>query len=115
MSYTLQLPTTIVNDAKLYASSCGTSLGHLVKMYIIELSTRKPDIKKRKLGIAEGECRIPTEAEDRAMDDEIASMFGSAADEVFDRMLVTQARSDGMLLISHDDKVIAYGESVVKV
>ena len=33
----------------------------------------------------------------------------------FDRMLVTQARSDGMLLISHDDKVIAYGESVVKV
>jgi len=62
MSYTLQLPTTIVNDAKLYASSCGTSLGHLVKMYIIELSTRKPDLKKRKLGIAEGECRIPTEA-----------------------------------------------------
>ena len=33
----------------------------------------------------------------------------------FDRMLVTQARSDGMMLISHDDKVIAYGESVVKV
>ena len=33
----------------------------------------------------------------------------------FDRMLVTQARSDGICLISHDDKVIAYGESVVKV
>ena len=38
---------------------------------------------EHELGIAEGECRIPTEAEDRAMDDEIASMFGSAADEVF--------------------------------
>ena len=33
----------------------------------------------------------------------------------FDRMLITQARSDGLLLISHDEKVIAYGESVVKV
>jgi len=33
----------------------------------------------------------------------------------FDRMLVTQARSDGLCLLSHDDKVIAYGESVVKV
>ena len=83
MSYTLQLPTAIVNDAEMYASSCGTSLSHLVKMYIIDLSTRKPETKKRKLGIAEGECRIPTEAEDRAMDDEIASIFGSASDEVF--------------------------------
>ena len=83
MSYTLRLPTAIVNDAKMYASSCGTSLNHLVKMYIIELSTRKPEMKKRKLGIAEGECRIPTEAEDRAMDEEIASLFGAAADEVF--------------------------------
>ena len=75
MSYTLQLPTAIVNDAKIYASSCGTSLNHLVKMYIIELSTRKPEMKKRKLGIAEGECRIPTESEDRVMDEEIAKMF----------------------------------------
>lgn len=33
----------------------------------------------------------------------------------FDRMLITQARSDGLLLISHDEKVIVYGESVVKV
>ena len=33
----------------------------------------------------------------------------------FDRMLVTQARSDGLCLLSHDDKVIAYGESVVRV
>ena len=33
----------------------------------------------------------------------------------FDRMLITQARSDGLYLISHDDKVIAYGEPVVKV
>ncbi len=33
----------------------------------------------------------------------------------FDRMLVTQARSDGLFLLSHDDKVAAYGESVVKV
>ena len=33
----------------------------------------------------------------------------------FDRMLITQARSDGLSLISHDDNVIAYGEPVVKV
>ena len=33
----------------------------------------------------------------------------------FDRMLITQARSDGLLLLSHDNKVIAYGESVVRV
>ena len=33
----------------------------------------------------------------------------------FDRMLITQARSDGLNLISHDDKVIAYGAGVVKV
>ena len=33
----------------------------------------------------------------------------------FDRMLITQARSDGLYLISHDDKVIADGEPVVKV
>ena len=83
MSYTLQLPPAIVKDAKIYASSCGTSLSHLVNMYIIELSTRKPEMKKRKLGIADGECRIPTEDEDRSMDEEIACMFGSASDEVF--------------------------------
>ena len=83
MSYTLQLPPAIVKDAKIYASSCGTSLSHLVTMYIIELSTRKPEMKKRKLGIADGECRIPTEDEDRSMDEEIACMFGSASDEVF--------------------------------
>jgi len=33
----------------------------------------------------------------------------------FDRMLITQARSDGINLISHDDKVVAYGAGVVKV
>ena len=33
----------------------------------------------------------------------------------FDRMLITQARSDGLYLLSHDDKVLAYGASVVKV
>ena len=33
----------------------------------------------------------------------------------FDRMLITQARSDGLCLLSHDDKVIAYGEPVLKV
>ena len=33
----------------------------------------------------------------------------------FDRMLITQARSDGLYLLSHDDKVIAYGASVVRV
>ena len=33
----------------------------------------------------------------------------------FDRMLITQARSDGLILISHDDKVIAYGAGVVRV
>ena len=33
----------------------------------------------------------------------------------FDRMLITQARSEGIGLISHDDKVIAYGYGTVKV
>ena len=33
----------------------------------------------------------------------------------FDRMLITQARTDGLLLSSHDDKVVAYGAGVVKV
>ena len=33
----------------------------------------------------------------------------------FDRMLVSQARSEGIGLISHDDKVIAYGYGIVKV
>lgn len=83
MSYTLQLPSAIIDGAKMYASSCGTTLNRLVQMYVVELSTRKPAIKKRRLGIAEGECRIPTAEEDRIMDEEIANAFGSAADEVF--------------------------------
>jgi len=33
----------------------------------------------------------------------------------FDRMLITQARSEGIGLISHDDRVIAYGYGIVKV
>ena len=33
----------------------------------------------------------------------------------FDRMLITQARSDGLKLVSHDHKVAAYGEAIVKV
>ena len=36
-------------------------------------------MKKRKLGIADGEYRVPTAAEDAAMDSEIAAMFESAA------------------------------------
>lgn len=83
MSYTLQMPATVINDAKTYASSCGTTLAQLLKMYVFELSTRKPAMKKRKLGIAEGECRVPTVEEDHAMDEEIASLFGEAANEVF--------------------------------
>ena len=83
MSYTLQLPATVIDDAKMYASSCGTTLARLLKMYVLELSTRKPSARKRKLGIAEGECHVPTMEEDRLMDEEIASLFGSAADEVF--------------------------------
>ena len=47
------------------------------------LPTRKPERKKRKLGIADGECRIPTMEEDCAMDEEIATIFGGAANEVF--------------------------------
>jgi len=82
MSYTLQLPPTVVEDAKMYASSCGTTLGHLVKMYIIDLSTRKPETAKRKLGIADGEFRVPSEEEDLMMDGEIAAGFEAAADEV---------------------------------
>ena len=83
MSYTLQLPATVIDDAKMYASSCGTTLARLLKMYVLELSTRKPSARKRKLGIAEGECRVPTMEEDRMMDEEIASLFGGSADEVF--------------------------------
>ena len=52
-------------------------------MYVLELSTRKPAAKKRKLGIADGECRVPTMEEDRIMDEEVASLFEGAADEVF--------------------------------
>lgn len=83
MSYTLQLPAAVIEDAKMYASSCGTTLAQLLKMYVLELSTRRPAAKKRKLGIAEGECRIPTLEEDRLMDEEIAGLFEGAADEVF--------------------------------
>ncbi len=82
MSYTLLLPPTVVEDAKMYASSCGTTLGHLVKMYIIDLSTRKPEPAKRKLGIADGEFRIPSDEEDLMMDGEIAAGFEASADEV---------------------------------
>ena len=45
---------------------------------------------------------------------DIANLPGIHNDP-FDRMLITQARSDGLYLLSHDDKVIAYGEPVVKV
>jgi len=83
MSYTLQLPAAIIDDAKMYASSCGTTLAQLLKMYVLELSTRKPATKKRKLGIADGECRVPTMEEDRIMDEEVAGLFEGAADEVF--------------------------------
>ena len=83
MSYTLQSPAAVVDDAKMYASSCGTTLAQLLKMYVLELSTRKPAAKKRKLGIADGECRVPTMEEDRIMDEEVASLFEGAADEVF--------------------------------
>ena len=41
--------------------------------------------------------------------------FPDIHNDPFDRMLITQARSDGLSLISHDDNVIAYGEPVVKV
>lgn len=82
MSYTLQLPAAVVDDAKMYASSCGTTLAQLLKMYVLELSTRRPTAKKRRLGIAAGECRLPTIEEDRLMDEEIASLFEGAADEV---------------------------------
>ena len=46
MSYTLQLPPAVVSDAKVYASSCGTTFSHLVKMCIIELATPKSEMKK---------------------------------------------------------------------
>ncbi len=83
MPYTLQLPPAVVNDAKMYASSHGTTLDHLVKMYIIDLSTRKPETGARKLGIADGEFRMPTDEEDRIMDAEAAAAFKDSADEVF--------------------------------
>ena len=83
MSYTLQLPAAVIDDAKMYASSCGTTLAQLLKMYVLELSTRRPAAKQRKLGIAEGESRIPTLEEDRLMDEEIARLFEGATDEVF--------------------------------
>jgi hypothetical protein len=35
MSYTLQLPATIIDDAKMYASSCGTTLAQLLKLYVL--------------------------------------------------------------------------------
>ncbi len=75
MPYTLQLPPAVVNDAKMYASFYGTTLDHLVKMYIIDLSTRKPKAAIRKLGIADGEVRMPTDEEDRMMDEEAAVAF----------------------------------------
>ena len=83
MSYTLQLPPDVINDAKSYASSCGTTLDCLVRMFVVDLSTRKPQLKKRKLGIAQGEYRIPTLEEDRLMDEEIASSFTEIGNEVF--------------------------------
>ncbi len=83
MPYTLHLPPSVVNDAKMYASSYGTTLDHLVKMYIIDLATRKPEAKARRLGIADGEFRVPTYEEDRIMDEEAAVAFRDAADEVF--------------------------------
>ena len=82
MSYSLQVPSAAVEDAGIYAASCGTTLDRLVKLYIIELSTRKPSAKKRRLGLANGKYRIPTEEEDRAMDLEIQKMFEESADEV---------------------------------
>ena len=33
----------------------------------------------------------------------------------FDRMLITQAREDEMILLTHDDLVASYGESILKV
>jgi len=33
----------------------------------------------------------------------------------FDRMLVTQARSDGMSLVTHDARIAAYGEAIILV
>ncbi len=33
----------------------------------------------------------------------------------FDRMLVTQARSDGMSLVTHDARIAAYGEAIIEV
>ena len=83
MSYTLQLPPSVVNDARRYAISCGTTLNHLVKMFVIDLSTRSPETRKRKLGLADGEFRLPSAEEDRMMDEEIANAFGNSADEIF--------------------------------
>ena len=33
----------------------------------------------------------------------------------FDRMLIAQARADGMSLITHDDTIAKYGDSILKV
>ena len=83
MSYSLQVPSTIIEGAGLYAASRGTTLDRLVASFIVELSTRKVMKRKRTLGVANGRFVVPAESEDKAMDVEIQQMFEGAGDEVF--------------------------------
>ena len=101
MSYTLQLPPAVVSDAKVYASSCGTTLSHLVKMYIIELSTRKPELKKRKLGIADGECRIPTMEADGKMANNLRFM---ALNSGLDNCGLRVTMADGFVYVTTETR-----------
>ena len=138
MSYTLNVERNIVDAAERCAVRRGVSLGDMLRAYMIVViqddSAQKyiaADRGRRRgmrLGLAKGKYRLPTDEEDRAMDLEIQKMFeessrhGVAVAELpdihgdpFDRMLIAQARADGLTLITHDDTIAKYGDSVLKV
>ena len=92
MSYTLNVERNIVDAAERCAVRRGVSLGDMLRAYMIVViqddSAQKYIAADRggrrgmRLGLAKGRYRLPTDAEDRAMDQEIQKMFEESADEV---------------------------------
>lgn len=64
-----------------------------------------------RFGQFSGLCALPVEASHAAVADSLPPIHG----DPFDRMLVAQAHEEGMLLLTHDGKLSAYGDWVVEV
>lgn len=65
----------------------------------------------RRFCMDSGLYALPVEASHAAVADELPPIHG----DPFDRMLIAQSREEGMVLLTHDGKLSAYGDWVIEV